>query len=350
MKISNDIKLDFDDVLIVPQPNNINSRSEVDLSRTFYFPRVNKSLPCIPIIAANMTTVSSFKMAKELGRHRLMTALHKYYNEDELTAFFETNLAKNLCWYTVGSNKEDLDKFKRVNYNKTIDKVCIDVANGYRNTFLDTVSRLRDENPEAIIMAGNVVTPDQTESLIKAGADVVKIGIGGGAGCLTRLKTGVGYPMISAISECSEVAYDLNAFICADGGCKNPGDIAKAFGAGADFVMLGSMLAGHDEVEAKKITDSTGNSFVEFYGMSSEKAMQEFNNGMAKYRTTEGRHVMLPAKGPVEKTVLDILGGLRSTLTYVGSENLKELSDMAIFVRVNHTHNTIYEKLGNKID
>lgn len=346
MKISEDTKLDFDDVLIVPQPNDLNSRSDVILSRDFKFPHSNKTLSCIPIIAANMTTVSSFRMAEELGKYHLMTAMHKYYSESELKTFFETYTAKNFCWYTVGSKQEDLDKFKKVNYNNNIDKICIDVANGYRNTFLDTVSTLRDENPNAIIMAGNVVTPEQTEALINAGADIIKIGIGPGSACSTRLKAGVGFPQCSAILDCSAAAYELNAYICGDGGCKTPGDIGKAFGAGADFVMLGSMLAGHDETDAKH-WEKNGEQLMEFYGMSSEKAMREHNNGMADYRSSEGRHVLIPVKGPVKNTILDILGGLRSTMTYVGAKNLQELSDKTIFVKVNHTHNTIYEKLGN---
>jgi GMP reductase len=336
-------KLDFDNVLLVPQSSNINSRSEVQLKRTFEFK--TGSWTGIPIIASNMTTVSSFEMAHVLSKYGLMTALHKYYGEEELKEFYNLGLAMEDCWYSLGTNPADLEKFNIVNSHKRcIEKICIDVANGYRDSFVDYVAKIRYELPTAIIMAGNVVTPEMVRPLVEAGADIIKIGIGGGGGCLTRVKTGVGYPQFSAIVECADEAYDLGAYVCSDGGCKTPGDIAKAFAAGADFVMLGSMLAGHSECSAKNVVVDN-KVYVEFYGMSSEKAMHEHIGGMENYRTSEGRHVLLPSKGPVENTILDILGGLRSTLTYVGAKTLEELPNKAVFVKVNETHNKIYENL-----
>jgi GMP reductase len=352
-KIINDVKLNFDDVLIVPKPNSLNSRKDVNLNVTFKFPHSKQSWYGIPIIASNMTTVASFEMAKALSKHDCMTAIHKYYSAEELKDFFNTGISQNYAWYTLGTNPDDWEKLKKVNTNKlNINKICIDVANGYRDSFVDSVKKLRDENPGVTIMAGNVVTSDQTIALINAGADIVKVGIGSSPFCTTRLQAGVGVPQLSAIIECSEAAYELDAFICSDGGCRKPGDIAKAFGAmsGPNFVMLGSMLAGHDETQAKKIIKD-GKEFVECYGMSSEKAMREHNNGMAKYRTSEGRHVLIPARGPVENTILDILGGIRSCCTYLGANSLSQLSENTTFIKVNETHNKIYEKfdINNQI-
>ena len=343
----NDLKLNFDDVLIVPKSSSLDSRKDVNLNVNFKFPHSKATWSGIPIIASNMTTVASFEMANALAKHNIMTAIHKYYSIEELKNFFNTKIACDYAWYTLGTSKDEWEKLKKVNTNKlSIDKICIDVANGYRDSFVDAVKKLRDEYPFVTIMAGNVVTPEQTAVLINAGADIIKVGIGGGSGCLSRVKTGIGYGQISAILECSEAAYELDAFICSDGGCRNPGDVCKAFGAmyGKNFVMLGSMLAGHDETQAKKFIKD-GKEFVEFYGMSSEKAMREHNNGMAEYRTSEGRHILLPARGPVENTILDCLGGIRSCCTYTNTKNLSHLSENTTFIRVNETHNKIYEKL-----
>ena len=345
MEIIETPKLDFDNVLIVPQPNDINSRADVDITRSFQFKHSKQDWAGVPIIAANMTTVASFDMAEALSKHQIMTAIPKYYEEEDLIEFWNEGFPYDYCWYTLGSSIEDLNKFKRVNSHKRgIEKICIDVANGYRQSFVDSVRRLRNEFPSAIIMAGNVVTPDMVEPLVTAGADIVKIGIGGGGGCLTRVKTGVGYPQLSAIIECGEVAHSLGAHICSDGGCRTPGDIAKGFAAGADFIMIGSMLAGHDEVEAAVRVDQNGQEFVEFYGMSSEKAMKKHSEGMPDYRTSEGRSVWIPAKGPVNDTILDILGGLRSMMTYLGAQTLQQVPNLTKFVKVSETHNKIYEQ------
>lgn len=350
MKIISEPKLDFDNVLIVPQPNNLESRSDVSLIGKFTFKHSKQVWNGIPIISANMTTVTSFNMAKALANHQIMSAIPKYYEESELFDFYNNGFPYDFCWYTIGSGLEDLSKLMRVNSHKRgIDKICIDVANGYRASFLDAIKKVRDMFPSATIMAGNVVTPNMVEPIISAGADIVKIGIGGGGGCLTRVKTGIGYPQLTAVIECSEIAYDLGAHVCSDGGCRTPGDISKAFAAGADFVMIGSMLAGHDEVSAKRTVLEDGKELVEFYGMSSEKAMKEHNNGMSDYRTSEGRHVMIPSRGPVENTILDILGGIRSTMTYLGARNIEDINKLATFVKVSETHNKIYEQFGPKI-
>jgi GMP reductase len=235
----------------------------------------------------------------------------------------------------------------------------MDIANGYSDHFAARVRKVRDQFPRLVIIAGNVVTGEMTEELILAGADIVKVGIGPGSVCTTRIQTGVGYPQLSAVIECADAAHGLGGHIIADGGCTCPGDVAKAFAGGADFVMLGGMLAGHDEgggeVIAKKyITDEFDDDgrtrkfiekhFVQFYGMSSESANDKHFGGLKNYRSSEGRTVLVPYRGEVARTVQEILGGVRSTCTYAGAMKLKQLSKCTTFVRCTQTHNPIYEK------
>ena len=221
--------------------------------------------------------------------------------------------------------------------------VCIDVANGYTEAFVSFVKKVRDTFPDLVIMAGNVVTGDMTEELLLSGADIVKVGIGPGSVCTTRKMTGVGYPQLSAIIECADAAHGLGGRICADGGCTVPGDIAKAFGGGADFVMLGGMFAGHDEAGGERV-ELDGKVYRRFYGMSSKDAMDKYSGGVAKYRAAEGKSVLLPERGPVENTVQDILGGVRSACTYVGARRLKELTMRTTFVRVSMQINEVFGK------
>jgi len=295
-----------------------------------------------------MATVASFEMALALHKHGIMTAVHKHYSVSELRAFFSLPAAGQSAWYTMGTSEVEFKKFQRVQnaLSTPIQRICVDVANGYRQCFLESINDIRQKLPTTTIMAGNVATPEQARDLICAGADLVKCGLGSGGGCLTRLKTGVGYPQLSAVMECAEAVYEVDGILCADGGCQYPGDIAKAFGAGAHMVMVGSMLAGHDEVSAHRSTDKDGNIFIDFYGESSKKAMDKHHNGMSSYRTSEGRHVKIPARGPVNDTILDILGGLRSTMTYVGASKISDLDEKVSFVKVNQTHNQIYSNLG----
>ena len=343
MMIINDIKLDYNDVLIVPKRSTLSSRSEVDITRHFVFKHSQNIWSGVPIIGANMTSIASFQMAHELNKNNMMLALHKYFKFNELSEFFanQTNFEYN--WYTTGISEDEIKKFAELyTANSNINKLCVDVANGYQEQFITTIKKLRDQFPNVTIMAGNVVTPEITEELILSGADIVKIGIGSGVFCETRIKTGVGYPQLSATIECADAAHGLNGLICSDGGCNNPGDIAKSFAGGADFVMIGGMLSGHDESDGKIVTKD-GKKYIESYGMSSETAMNLFNNGMPEYRTSEGRTVLVECKGPVAKTIQDILGGLRSTLTYTGSKSLKNLSKRSTFVRVNQQYNDKFE-------
>lgn len=345
MRIENDPKLDFKDVLFRPKRSTLDSRARVDLIREHKFRHVDRQASMIPIIAANMDTVGTIEMATALAGHDVMCALHKHYEIDRLVAWFSPDNAavNHLSFYSMGILDRDLEKFEAVNAGtgQAIRWVCIDVANGYTESFVDFVSRFRDAHPEIVIMAGNVVTADMTEALILSGVDIVKVGIGPGSVCTTRRMTGVGYPQLSAIIECADAAHGLGGLICGDGGCTVPGDVAKAFGGGADFVMLGGMFAAHDESGGEAF-EVDGKSFRRFYGMSSEEAMNRYAGGVAGYRAAEGKSVVLPARGPVEFTVREILGGLRSTCTYVGARKLKDLSKCTTFVRVGQQLNTVY--------
>ena len=342
MRIEQDLKLDFKDVLIRPKRSTLTSRSEVDISRDFVFLHSQRAYHGIPIIAANMDTTGTLAMARALSQHQVSTALHKHYSDEELLAFFaEPQGASN--FYSMGITAPDFEKFKRVmeQSNGTIENVCVDVANGYTKAFISFIHKLRAAYPEITIMAGNVVTGEMTEELILDGVDIVKVGIGPGSVCTTRRMAGVGYPQLSAIIECADAAHGLRGFICADGGCTSPGDLAKAFGAGADFIMLGGMLAGHDEC-GSDIVEVNGVKKMRFYGMSSREAMQKYAGGVADYRASEGKEVLLDYRGPVENTLQDILGGVRSACTYVGARQLKELSKRTTFVRVTQQLNEVF--------
>lgn len=332
MRIEAERKLDFDDVLIRPKRSSLKSRAGVELKRTFKMPHAGIEVSGVPIIAANMDTVGTLKMAAALAEHDIFTALHKHYPLDEMQ---KANISGAFSFVTFGI--DDITKIDNVMNtlgSNSINKICLDVANGYTETFLDFVRKVRDHHPGKVIMAGNVATPDMTEALILAGADIVKVGIGPGSVCMTRSMTGVGYPQLSSIIECADAAHGLSGLICADGGCKMPGDVAKAFAAGADFVMLGGMLAGHTEcLSEQQIAELAKNdNKIEYYGMSSEVAMNKYSGGMAAHRASEGRVASIDYKGDVKDTVRDILGGVRSACTYVGADKLKELTKRTTFV------------------
>jgi GMP reductase len=343
MRIEEELKLDFQDVLIRPKRSTLTWRSDVDISREFVFRHSGRGYRGVPIIAANMDTVGTFEMARVLARHQLATALHKHYAEAELTEFFRELPETTTAFYSMGITREDYEKFCRVKQEvgDAVSFVCVDVANGYTRSFVDALHRLRDAWPQITIMAGNVVTGEMAEELILDGADIVKVGIGPGSVCTTRKMTGIGYPQLSAVIECADAAHGLGGLICADGGCTSPGDLAKAFGGGADFVMLGGMLAGHDECMGE-VTERSGKRKVRFYGMSSRTAMDKHAGGVANYRASEGKEVLLDYRGPVEGTVLEILGGVRSACTYVGAHKLRELSKRTTFIRVARQLNEVF--------
>ena len=346
MRIEEDLKLDYKDVLIRPKRSTLASRQEVSLERTMTFRNArdrsgNKFVYSgVPIMSANMDGVGTFDMAEKLSDNRMFTCLVKTYPVEQLVLYYGSNPERsNNVAYSMGVSDDDFHKFMRV-YEKTngiIDYVCIDVANGYSERFADYVQKVRAAFPHVVIIAGNVVTGDMTQELILRGADIVKVGIGPGSVCTTRIQTGVGYPQLSAVIECADAAHGLGGHIIADGGCTCPGDVAKAFAAGADFVMLGGMLAGHDE-GGGVIEDGK----VKFYGMSSEAANEKHFGGLKDYRSSEGREVFVDYRGPVQPTLQDLLGGLRSTCTYVGANNLKQLSKCTTFVRCTQQFNGVF--------
>lgn len=345
MRIENDIKLGFKDVMFRPKRSTLKSRSEVNLEREFTFLHTQKKWKGVPVIAANMDTVGTFEMAAALAKDKIITAVHKHYTVEEWTDFLtdKPDELYNFIALSTGTGKADEEKIKKIcERHPKIQFLCIDVANGYSEHFVSFVKQARQNFPDKIIMAGNVVTGEMVEELLLAGADIIKVGIGPGSVCTTRVKTGVGYPQLSAIIECADAAHGLKGHIIGDGGCKVPGDVAKAFGGGADFVMLGGMFAGHDE-SGGEMVEENGKKYRLFYGMSSKTAMDKHSGGVAEYRASEGKTVKVPYKGPVSETVKDILGGVRSTCTYVGAAELRELSKRTTFIRVQEQENQIFK-------
>ena len=383
MRIEQAEKLDYSDVLIRPKRSTLGSRKEVSLERTFKFrnykpkemsmellrPESNPQYQGIPIMASNMDGVGTFEMADKLAEGNLFTCLVKTYSEKELVGYFDCadeKLRQQRCnhvAYSMGITDYDYNKFLAV-YEQApeIKYVCVDVANGYSERFAQYIKQLRHQFEHIVIIAGNVVTGEMTEELLLSGADIIKVGIGPGSVCTTRIQTGVGYPQLSAVIECADAAHGLGGHIIADGGCVSAGDVAKAFAGGADFVMLGGMLAGHDEGGGEVVTKHFANGeatrldngnylphyeekqFVQFYGMSSKAANEKHFGGLKEYRSSEGREVLVPYRGTVARTIQDILGGLRSTCTYAGAVTLKQLSKCTTFILAHKQYNTVFEK------
>ncbi|PWA28868.1 hypothetical protein CCH79_00012877 [Gambusia affinis] len=333
-RIENDVKLDFKDVLLRPKRSTLKSRSEVDLLRSFSFRNSKGSYRGIPIIAANMDTVGTFEMAQALHEFTLFTAIHKHYSIDDWSEF----AAKHpKCLESVavstGTGEGDFDKISAiVEAVPQLKYICVDVANGYSEHFVHFVKDVREKFPSHTIMVSR-----------RSGRTRFRLSVSSPSGsvCTTRKKTGVGYPQLSAVIECADAAHGLGGHIISDGGCTCPGDVSKAFGAGADFVMLGGMLAGHSESGGETI-EKNGKKYKLFYGMSSDTAMKKHAGGVADYRASEGKTVEVPYKGPVDDTIRDVLGGVRSTCTYVGAAKLKELSRRTTFIRVTQQLNTVF--------
>ena len=379
MRIENELLLDYSDVLIRPKRSTLGSRKEVNLEREFTFRNYKTEQDVMtgehdwsgtPIMASNMDGVGTFEMADKLAEGKIFTCLVKTYSVEELVSYFNSEMPERTEYVamSIGIQDHDLTKFERV-YADVSDQlkfICIDVANGYSQRFVEFVGEFKFRFPKIVVIAGNVVTADQTQELILNGADIIKVGIGPGSVCTTRIQTGVGYPQLSAVIECADAAHGLGGHIIADGGCTCPGDVAKAFAGGADFVMLGGMLAGHDEGggevitkryltnEFKPLTKMKGTffdddqrvieekQFVQFYGMSSDAANTKHFGGLKDYRSSEGREVLVPYRGEVAQTIQDLLGGIRSTCTYAGAMKLKQLSKCTTFVRCTQQFNAVY--------
>ncbi|KAL5242940.1 hypothetical protein ACI65C_010350 [Semiaphis heraclei] len=345
--IINEVKLDFKDVLLRPKRSTLKTRAQVDLFRRITFRNSKRTYEGIPMMASNMDTVGTFEMAAALGKHGIFTTVHKYYEPAEWLEF--ANKHKDILPHiAVSCGISDLEFEKLKNILEAVPDICficLDVANGYTQQFVDIVRKTRTAYPEHTIIAGNVVTGEMVEELILSGADIIKVGIGPGSVCTTRIKTGVGYPQLSTVIECADAAHGLDGHIISDGGCVCPGDVAKAFGAGADFVMLGGMLAGHDQNGGELTIKPNGTKCKLFYGMSSLTAMMKHAGGKAEYRASEGKAVEVPYRGDVNDTILDILGGLRSACTYTGAHTLKELPKRATFIRCTQQVNSVYSNI-----
>lgn len=398
-----EIKLDFDDVIVRPRRSVTASRSGVDILREFEFYHSSKVWYGFPIMAANMDTTGTFAMAKTLAEKQAITCLHKYYDIDDLDRFYHERDIDNYAyydyvWYSMGITDDDiwkLNQFSKLTTNPQHDiNICVDVANGYTDYFVKRVAKIRDLYPEAIIMAGNIATPDMAQELILGGADIVKVGIGPGSACTTRLVTGVGYPQFSAIQECAKQVHGLKmpnskrlGLVCGDGGCKNPGDVCKAFAGNADFVMLGGMFAGCDECEGEwnyqggqklsyikkdqqhlsmleegrhiaygdhgssvyaTFEESKDNTWLveptktslRFYGMSSYAAHDKYSH-KKPYSASEGRVIEVPYKGSALDVVKEIEGGIRSHCCYTGATSIKDMAKCAEFIRVNRVHDNM---------
>ncbi|BCS52999.1 GMP reductase [Geobacter sp. SVR] len=344
MRVETDLKLGFRNVLIRPKRSNLKSRSLVELQRTFSFLHSRREWSGIPVIAANMDTIGTFEVARVLASHGLLTAVHKHYTLEQWDRFLEScdDGIYSHIMVSAGATDDDFSKLGRILADHPrLAFICLDVANGYTEIFVDYIAKVRSAFPDKTIVAGNVVTGEMVEELLLSGADIVKVGIGPGSVCTTRVKAGVGYPQLSAVIECSDAAHGLGGRIVSDGGCICPGDVAKAFGGGADFVMLGGMFAGHDE-SAGDLVERDGRQYKLFYGMSSATAMDKHAGGVANYRASEGKTVEVPYRGPIVETVKDILGGVRSACTYVGAAALKELTKRTTFILVEEQENQAF--------
>jgi len=350
-QVETEVKLDFKDVLVRPKRSFLASRSQVSVERTFKFKNSGLSWTGVPLIAANMDTIGTFRVAEVLAARKCLTAVHKHYSVEEWRDWASGPGREALPFVAVSTGilGRDLEKLGEIlEAVPELRMVCIDVANGYSEAFVQCIRDVRRRWPGVTIMAGNVVTKEMTEELIFSGADIIKVGIGPGSVCTTRKQTGVGYPQLSAVLECADAAHGLGGRIVSDGGCQCPGDVCKAFGAGADFVMLGGMLAGHDECGGEVVREA-GGLFKIFYGMSSDTAMQKHAGGVAEYRSSEGKTVRVPYRGAIDETVRDVLGGVRSACTYVGASELRELAKRTTFVRVTQQLNPAFGEAA-KVD
>ncbi|MCL1928099.1 MAG: GMP reductase [Treponema sp.] len=362
MKIRDGVKISFADVLIEPKRSILESRQDAELIRRFKT-KHGAEFKGIPIIAANMAT-GNFNMLKEFIKYKMFVAIAKHHNEEWRHIEGREGVIDYFKYgfYTIGMSDYELKEL--IQFNSGLSgilqpylKICVDIANGYTQRFADFVREVRQKFPANVIIAGNVCTPEMVQELILAGADFIKVGIGPGSVCTTRQKTGVGYPQISASLNCAEVAHGLDAGIVLDGGMTCPGDIAKAFCANTDMVMVGGMFAGTDECdgelitkyihsgEYKKETENVSNhglftpiveekTYKRFYGMSSAYANSKHSGGLKDYRTSEGGVEEIECKGPVKTIIEDILGGLRSACTYIGSSSIKNMGKCGTFIRV----------------
>ena len=340
MIVNYESKLDYNDVLIVPSISDVKSRKDVSLEVETTF-KCGTTWKGVPIMASNMSTVGTHKMAEVLSEYKMLTCLRKGANY--YSAFINLHPEKEqYVSLTLGLDSES-KLFVDTSNIKDPTFICLDVANGYMKEFHNFTRKVREKWPKSILIAGNVVTPEGVEALSTAGADLVKVGIGSGSMCLTRRVAGVGYPQLSAVLECVETAEAYGIGIVADGGINYPGDFAKAFVAGSAFVMAGGMFTGHDECGGEIRHKEHGELTMLHYGMSSRTANEKYSGGLSDYRASEGRTVEVPYRGSVRNTVQEIFGGIRSACSYVGAFDLPSLYSNGKLIKVNRTINSIFE-------
>ena len=364
MKINNETKLDFDDVLLLPQRSILKSRSEIKLERSFQFYHSPRVWVGTPIMCANMS-FCSFSMARELSKHKMIACLHKYHNIEDLITYFINNPENiDYTFISIGYKKSDLDYLLQFKNKTNIQpNICIDVPNGHMDVFVKYCKSVRDHFPDSIIMAGNVTNVSSTQELIiYGGVDIVKVGIGGGSACTTRFLTGCGMPQLSCCIENAYVAHGLQngnkklGLICSDGGHKNAGDVCKALCADADFVMLGGYFAGSDPCDGEwdyedKVEHNNEMSRIDahntyrtkktftYYGMSTHHSQEIYENNIKDYRASEGTKITVKYKGKIDIIIQELLGGIRSCCCYIGSNSIKNMSKCAEFCKVNQLHN-----------
>ena len=360
-------KLDFDDVLIVPRRSTLTSRN-ILLERTFKFYHSSRVWNGFSLCISNMDTTGVFAIAEQLYPKKIITCLHKYYKTDDLIAYFKNGEMHNnyirhkipYVWISIGMDDNDIKKIQEF-YNCTsyYPNICIDVANGHLDSFVNYCAKVRNEFSDSIILGGNICIPEMVQELIiHGGIDIVKVGVGSSQICRTRTVSGVGFPQLSCIIECTNVAHGLKngdkrlGLVCSDGGCKTAGDVCKGFAANSDFVMIGGLVAGCECCEGEwtyepevlilnndcpwmggQVTGKMKKKSLKFYGMSSYEA-QEKHGGIKDYRASEGEVIQVPYKGPISKIIQEIQGGLRTTCTMVGATQLKDLAKCTTFCKV----------------
>ena len=339
-KIEPETKLDFDDVLIKPKSSDLRSRADVELLQTFRFKHSNREWTGVPLMVSNMDTTGTIEMCRSLAPYKILTCLHKHYQPSDIPP----DLDKDYFAISTGTSDRDKEKLREMMEQVDPHFIVIDVANGYTRSFLEYCRMIRDTYPQVTIIAGNVATPDFVELLLDEGrVDVVKCGIGSGSVCTTRIKTGIGVPQLSVALECGEAAENNAGHVVSDGGCRTPGDIVKALAAGSQFVMLGGMMAGHEQSGGEVVIEN-GEKYRLFYGMASKHAQEKHNGGLAEYRSSEGKLRKILDRGNVENTVKDILGGIRSACTYVGAGKVENLYENTTFIKVNNQINDVFDK------
>ena len=371
-QILTETNLDYSDILIKPKMgDNLNSRKEVNLIREYKFKR-NQIRKGLGIFNANMATVGNFETAKCLLKAGMFATLHKFYTSEEIVDFMrecqEEKIDYSNLFISIGIKNgiRELDKLKEIEDGAMWFKpnICIDAPNFYIDKAFEVLEHCRELYPESVIMCGNIASGDVIHRLLQY-ADILKIGIGSGAVCTTRKMTGCGVPMVSNILECADIAHSVGGMICADGGITEVGDICKAFCLNSDFVMIGGMFAGTDEAEGEiiekcfKTNEYTFETIDKpysldpiyeykkyklYYGMSSTLANNKFAGGMSNYKASEGREVLIPYTGSLDKILQDIRGGIASACTYIGASKVKDMSKCATLIKVNHTINKVFER------